>query len=410
MESIKSQSYKKYVIDKVQEFNSNDKETIILFSDAFYPIVDGVVNVVNNSAKTLAKKYNVVVCVSSSQNDMVEIKEEYLVLCSKSTFLKQLNYSIAKPGNDKFFNEQLNKLQKVSFVHIHSPFYIGKYGLSWAKKNKYPVYATFHSLYKKDFLQESKSPLIASILLEWIMKVFNNVDGVFTMSEKCKETLLSYKCKNKNIWLIPNGSEAVKKIPDRVSYEIKQQYSIKDKIPTLLFVGRLVKQKNIDFIAKVLYELKFTEHFNFQMIFVGESKYREKYTKKIEKLGLKDNVIFTGQVVQREQLLSFYKISDLFIFPSTYDTFGLVKVEATSYDLPTIFLEDTVVSCGVVDKVNGYIGKNNPLLFAKKIIEALDDKENKDNIIKNAKKSFVFSWDDVTNQMLNEIKSLQNKM
>ncbi len=245
---------------------------------------------------------------------MIETNEDYLVLCCNSMFLKHLNYSIAKPKHDKFFNEQLRKIEKVAFVYIHSPFYIGKFGLTWARKNKYPVYATFHSQYKKDFIQESKSQLVATMLLNWVMKVFNNVDGVFTMSDKCKETLISYKCKNKNIKVIPNGSEPIATISDDIVAKTRQEYSIKSGIPTLLFVGRLVKQKNIDFIASVLFELKFTLKFDFQMIFVGESKYRQRYTNKLSKLGLQDNVIFTGQVVDKEKLLSFYKMSDLFIF------------------------------------------------------------------------------------------------
>lgn len=405
MENIFTESYEKYVNTKIETFNNNEKQTIIFFCDAYFPIIDGVVNVIHNQAKALSKKYNVVVCVASAKDDLIETNDEYLVLCCKSLFIHKLNYSIGQPNKDKRFKQWLSQIKKVTFVSIHSPFYVGKFGLKFAKKNNYPVYATFHSQYKKDFVLESKSHLIAFFLLKSIMKVFNNVNAVFTMNDKCEETLSTYGCKNKNVIILPHGIEQVEGDPKKNINKIMEEYKIRKDVSILLFVGRIVKQKNVDFIADVLKELKNTCHHEFQMIFVGDGSRKAKLEKKINKYGLKDDVIFTGHISDKLTLLSFYNLSDLFLFPSTYDTFGLVKVEATSQNLPVIFLEDTVVSSGVIDNFNGYIGKDNPLLFANKIIEALNDKSNKNKIIKNAKHDFLLSWEEIVDQLIEKLNA-----
>ena len=94
--SIKTEEYKKYVEDFINSFNASGKQTIVMFCDTYYPIIDGVVNVMDNCAKCLSKKYNVVVCVPVAQKNMIQVTSDYLVLACKSQFINFLNYAIAK--------------------------------------------------------------------------------------------------------------------------------------------------------------------------------------------------------------------------------------------------------------------------------------------------------------------------
>ncbi len=266
--------------------------------------------------KKLMKYYNVVVAVPACENNTTMISDKYFVLCCKAHFVKSLNYSIAQPKDDKFFKTKLSELKNIKFIHIHSPFYIGKYALKYAKQNKIPVFTTFHSQYKMDFYKSSKSHFITWCLLKSIMWVFNQSDMIFTMNQKCKEKLFEYGCTNKNIKILSNGLEKISNVPDKKVHEIIKKYNIESNKPKLLFIGRLVKQKNVDFVVDVLEELKFCKNFDFQMIFVGDSPYRKKLMHKVEKKGLEHDVVFTGKIMDKQEILAFSKIADLFVFPS----------------------------------------------------------------------------------------------
>ncbi len=285
------------------------------------------------------------------------------------------------------------QIKNIIYVHIHSPFYIGKFALKWAKEHHYPVYATFHSQYKLDFYQYSKSKMITAILLKNIMKVFNNCDKVQVLNEKCKALLYEYGCTHQNVVIIPNGIDS-RIVNETKVQEVITNYHLKQDVIKLLFVGRIVKLKNVDFVVDVVNYLKNKKHLDFQMIFVGDSPYKKKVEKRVNKYGL-DNVIFTGQISDKQMLDAFYAVADLFVFPSIYDSFPLVKIEASMQKLPGIFLEDTVIAGDVIDNVNGFIGKNNVAAFGDKVYEVIQQKELLKKVGQKAKDDFVIPWDEI---------------
>ena len=53
---------------------------------------------------------------------------------------------------------------RIDLIHVHSPFNMGSFGLNLAKKRNIPCFATFHSQFKRDFYNATKSELITNIL------------------------------------------------------------------------------------------------------------------------------------------------------------------------------------------------------------------------------------------------------
>ena len=145
-------------------------------------------------------------------------------------------------------------------------------------------------------------------------------------------------------------------------------------------MGRVTKEKGVEDFCEVA--KKFKNNSNIKFIFVGgyEDKNYSKYIKK----RYKDLVIFPG-VMSVDQLLSFYDTSDLFLFLSHRDSFGLVLVEAMYFKLPAIVWNVTGLSEVVTNKYNGFccsFGKLN--IVQKKLKYLLSNKIAYQKISSNA--------------------------
>lgn len=95
--------------------------------------------------------------------------------------------------------------------------------------------------------------------------------------------------------------------------------------------------------------------------------------------------------------------ADLLCFPSLYDNFGLVKVEAAAYKTAGVFIKNSCAGYGVTDGVNGYLSENTTQQFAEKIIRALSDRENLKKVGENASRDLYISWSDCADLLLKRL-------
>ena len=189
----------------------------------------------------------------------------------------------------------------------------------------------------------------------------------------------------------------------------KRHLNKNDKV--CLFVGRINKLKNIFFIADVLQKLKEIKlDFKFKMLFVGCGQDEKEFQKYIDKLRLNKEVIFCGKILNREILAGVYKRADLFLFPSFYDTNSLVQLEASSQELPTLFVKGSGTSAMVSDNINGYIEEFDVLKYAKRIVNIFNDSKLYDKVSKNAYKDLYVNWNDVCKDLYqNYLKIIEKK-
>ena len=173
-----------------------DNITIGLFNDSFYPMTDGVINVVDNYARLLSKRANVIVFVPSYPNNYYDDTTlPYKVVRCKSIKIPFLDYSLPIPKLDIKFLKELKKYN-LDIVHIHSPFTIGATGVKYAKKHNIPCIATMHSQFKKDIMRFTKSELASDKLLKEIIKVFNSCDECFAVNKEVARIVYEdYHCK-----------------------------------------------------------------------------------------------------------------------------------------------------------------------------------------------------------------------
>ena len=388
-----------------------EKITIGLFTDSFYPFTDGVVMVVDNYAKRLAKYANVIVFAPKyTLNEFDDDTLPYKVVRCYSLKVPFIDYSIPITKLDKKFQKELDKY-KLDIVHIHSPFTLGNAGIKYAKHNHVPSVITIHSQFKQDFLRAVKSEKLATKLNDKIIKVFNKCVECFAVNSEIARIFHDEYGLKKMPIVINNATEMITLKDDKkaINY-INKKHNIKKNEKVFLFVGRINLLKNILFIADSIKAVKEKEpKLKFKMLYVGCGQDEEKLEKHIIKLGLEDDVILCGKITDRYELACYYKRADLFLFPSFYDTSSIVQVEAASQNTPTVFIKGTVTASTITDNVNGFISENTVGAYSDKIIEVIKNKHLYDKVSKNAYIDLYKTWDDCVTKVYNRYLELIKK-
>jgi glycosyltransferase involved in cell wall biosynthesis len=148
-----------------------------------------------------------------------------------------------------------------------------------------------------------------------------NLSLIIVPTVQVEEVLRKYKLKNE-VYLLPTGIE-----PDIFNYTglqaadfrgvIEQMYpQLRDR-RILLFAGRITKEKNIDFLLKVLPAI-IENHPEAVLLIVGNRPYLPELQKECERLNLKDHCVFAGYFDRKDLALA-YAISDVFVFPRVFD-------------------------------------------------------------------------------------------
>ena len=363
------------------------KLNIALFTDAFYPATDGVITVVNQYARLLNKKANVFVVGPKRKGYKDE--QEYEVVRCMAVKVPLIGYDYATPKLDsKFINEM--KKRDIDIIHIHSPFNIGKMGVAVARQKDIPVVATMHSQFKQDFMRATRSELISSVLLKNVMSTFNGCDEVWAVNENTQKILKDYGYKKKS-FVMKSGTEMVPVDKQEAIDTIYKLHNIPKDVPMFLFVGRMIVMKNIMMIADSLKVLK-DKGVDFRMVYAGVGMDLEALKEHVKELGIEDKVSYIG-IMDRKTLAQHYAAAKLVLFPSVYDTDGLVKYEGASQHTPTVLIDGIAATAGVVNDHNGYISEPTVEGFANKIAEVLSDEEKYNQVCETAHKELYRTWE-----------------
>ena len=367
-----------------------------LFIDTWYPMVDGVIKVVDNYARRLTNYCDVVVfCPDTGQ---VEKALPYQVeQCSSLPFLTN-DYSVPLSALDPVFDARLIR-SGIDLVHIHSPFTIGMAGLAYAKMNGLPVVATLHSQYRQDFEQNLHFKLSTSIAMDGIMRVFNACDECWAVNGGIKELYqrdygLTAPCKVRL-----NATDHVPvSDPAAAAREVNARYGIPADATVFLFVGRINFIKNIDFTVRALARAKELGLSNFRMLFAGKGQDEEKLAALVQELGLTEEVVMCG-LTDKPMLEKLYSRASLFLFPSLYDANSLVQIEAACQGTPTVFLEGARTAATVTPGVNGYVSPATEEAYAHTLLDILADKDGYARVCAAAHRDLYLSWDDVVREV-----------
>lgn len=189
---------------------------------------------------------------------------------------------------------------------------------------------------------------------------------------------------------------------------IKQE----NNFPTinLLYVGHLTKPKGIDYLFKALKQIQSSRN-DIGLHIVGSGPYEEALKKLALQLELK-NIFFWG-FKQQDELPYYYGICDVFVFPSFYDIWGLVCIEAMAAGLPVLCSKYAGVSTDlIIEGYNGYIIRPDDVNDIAEKIKIITDHSAYRSLSQNARDTIgqKFSLDASVDGFVNCIKYVTDKV
>jgi glycosyltransferase involved in cell wall biosynthesis len=215
--------------------------------------------------------------------------------------------------------KELEKFQP-DIVHIATPFNMGLTGLVYGNKLNIPIVGSYHTHFDR-YLEYYDLQFLSKFIWKYMNWFHRSFQKTFVPSMETKNEVESKGFSNVHIW--SRGVDCNTFHPYFSSDRLREQYQIKEPI-ILSYVGRLAPEKDLDILMEVSHGLPMEIKEKVHWLIAGDGPLVEELQKQKP-----NNMTFTGYL-KGEALAELYASSDLFVFPSTTETFGNVVLEANA--------------------------------------------------------------------------------
>ena len=236
-------------------------------------------------------------------------------------------------------------------------------------------------------------------------------DLIVTVSYAMKDELIKLGFPTEKIQVCYNGVDPQKYNPENVNSEdikkIRESYGIKEDEPMILFVGRLVGVKGVDKLIMAMPHV-LQKYPKAKLVVVGVGDLQEYLTNLVKIMRLHDIVKLNFNFISEEERILHYAACDVAVFPSLYEPFGIVALEAMSMERPVVVgaagvsgMREIVI-CRGEDQCGFHIDPSNPSDIAWGINSALENPEKRKRLGKNGRKRVLeeFTWDKIAERTI----------
>lgn len=382
------------------------KLNIAFYTDTYLPAIDGVVTSILNFRKELTKRgHNVYIFTSKNINSGISRERDKVFYYPGITFKPYPQYNVAL-----FPYNSLTKLAAldIDIIHAHTPFVMGFTAMMGAGLNNLPILGSYHTLINNSQVINAYYPknqrlkkFTAKYLFKYVKFFYNRCNATTAPSHAIENLLLRYGIKN--IRLLPNSID-LKVFNQKVEGgKTREKLGVKNSEKLVLYVGRLSREKRLEVLLKAA-KLITKRNEKVKFVIVGSGPAEQYYKNLARRLNMHKDLRFVG-TVDRESLPKFYAASDLFCLPSTFETQGIVSLEAMATGKPVVCADYLALKELVK---NGYNGEKfrpgDYISCAKKIEKVLNDPKS---YIRNAADTAkLFSTEKITDQLINIYSSL----
>ena len=368
------------------------KRHICLLNDSFPPQIDGVANTVVNYAAELTKRGNDAFVVTPEYPGADDSAFAFPVIRYPGLDMRSsVGYIAGIPFSPHVVN--VAKERKTQILHSHCPVASTMLARNLKETLDVPLVMTYHTKFDIDIEKAVKGKLLQEGAINALVNNVSLCDEVWVVSEGAGENLRSLGYQGDYI-VMENGVDVPKKrLTKERSLELTADYVFPENVPVFLFVGRLMWYKGLRIIIDALAALR-SQGIDFRMVFVGNGTDREEVEAYVKSLGLDDRIFFTGAIYDREVLCAWYCRSDLFLFPSTFDTNGLVVREAAACSLASVLIKGSCAAEGVTDRQNGFFIEENAASLAVLLAMISNDRRMLRRVGQAAADELYISWSD----------------
>lgn len=342
-----------------------------MISDVYFPRINGVSTSIQTFRQCLTDLGHEVSLIAPDyaapdpdQADTIRVASRRVIFdpedrCMNTRQLRDLVSGLA-PG-------------QFDLVHIQTPFLAHYYGVAMATAMGVPCVETYHTYFEEylyNYVRFMPRAVLRAVARRFSRSQCNALDAVVVPSRPIADVLRDYGI-TRPIHVIPTGVDHAS-LPAGDGARFRARYGIDTTRPTLVHVGRIAHEKNIDFLLCALVEVVRRVP-DVLLIIAGEGPARSHLQTLATRLGLTNNVLFVGYLSRDQQLSDCYCAGDAFVFASRTETQGLVLLEAMALGVPVV---STAVlgTRDILDAGKGaLVAREEPAAFAQKVLCLLED-------------------------------------
>jgi glycosyltransferase involved in cell wall biosynthesis len=250
------------------------------------------------------------------------------------TFPLYKDYRLALPGS-RHFEEELDAFCP-DLLHIHSPCSLGLAAVGYGRRKGIPVVATYHTHFPS-YAKYYRIPALEMWGWNYLRMVYGGCSRVYVPSKPILEDLRDQAIPH--LEHLPHGVDAERFHPRFRTRAWKERLGIQGKT-VLLFAGRLVWEKDLTTLAQT-WQIVSRQRGDVALVLAGDGPIRAELER------MMPGAIFLGQQ-SGDDLAATFASSDVFVFPSTTETFGNVTLEAMASGIVPICAREGG-AWGVVD-------------------------------------------------------------
>ena len=368
------------------------RHSICLLNDSFPPVIDGVANAVTNYARHIETGHGHAVVATPAYPDADDSGFPFPVLRYPSIDTRKVVGYVAGVPFSPELPARL-KAEKVELLHSHCPVASTLLGREFRNVLDIPLVFTYHTKFDIDIAKAVHGRLLQQTAIRALAQNISACDEVWVVSRGAGENLRSLGYDGDYL-VMENGVDVPReRVSDAAIAAAAEGYDLPEGVPVFLFVGRLMWYKGLRIILDALAALKETSA-DFRMVFVGDGADGPEVRAYAEKLGLGDRCFFTGSIRDRDVIRAWYCRADLFLFPSTFDTNGLVVREAAACSLASVLIEGSCAAEGVTDGRNGFLIRENAPSLAAKLETLCGQPGLPRSVGENAARELYISWEE----------------
>ena len=369
-----------------------EKRSICLINDSFPPVIDGVANAVTNYAAIIQRHYGDATVVTPYYPDADDSAYPFPVLRYPSIDMTKLvGYRAGFPLSPELMEQVEGR--HIDLIHSHCPITSTVLARMLRQRLNVPLVFTYHTKFDIDIANAIHSRLLQEASIRILVENISACDEVWTVSRGAGENLRSLGYQGDYI-VMPNGVDfPAGRLPEEKARAVGEGLDLPDGVPVFLFVGRMMWYKGLRIILDALKRLK-DEGQDFRMVFVGKGTDGDAIRAYAEELGLRGRVSFQPPCYDREIIRAWYCRADLFLFPSTFDTNGLVVREAAACGLASVLIAGSCAAEDVTDGRSGFFIQENAASMADMLRRLIPRRALMRQVGENAQREIYLSWED----------------
>jgi glycosyltransferase involved in cell wall biosynthesis len=277
-------------------------------------------------------------------------------------------------------------------IHIQTPFVAHYAGVLLSQRLGLPRVETYHTLFE-EYLYHYV-PFVPKSWMRALARRFsrnqcNNLDALVVPSGAVLEVLRAYGV-SVPIEIIPTGIE-MDKLAGGDGDAFRAHHGIAPGRPTLVHVGRVAFEKNIDFLLRVLVRVR-QRIPGVLLVIAGEGPALNQLKRLATRLGLDGSVLFVGYQDRNQALLDCYRAGDVFVFASRTETQGLVLLEAMAVGVPVVAAAILGTKDILGPERGALVAAVDEVEFASKAVALLENDELRERLSRDAQ-DYAREWD-----------------